>query len=345
MPVLPENPTPNPDRILQSGDSLSAAIAVWEQSLKEAGNTPNTVNAFTADLRLMMRYLGGGRALSGVSTRDLQDFFHWMETERGVPCSPKTYSRRITSVKSFFRRMLETGVLAADPAVPIVQRLVQSPLPEILTYAEARRVLAAARAMRSAPGPAILRGRGGSKTDPNRRPPPGKPLADDRPFTLVSLLLQTGIKKGECTGLRMNHIDSGAGEPCLFIRYGNPRQRFKERKIALSREWVESYARYLEQYAPTDRVFPWSPRRLEYLLEEIGARAGLEKHLSFDMCRWTCAVLDRKRGLEPDKVRQKLGLSRMQWREVGKKIEQLTSAAGETAASDVLYSLSMEDGA
>jgi site-specific recombinase XerD len=324
MALPPEDTASATPRELRDGDSLSAAIAVWEQALKDAGSTPNTVNAFTTDLRLMMHYLGGGRALSSVSTRDLQDFFRWMETERGVPCSPKTYSRRITSVKSFFRFLQEAGSLAADPAAPIIQRLVQSPLPEILAYGEAKRVLASAKAMRAASGQA---------------------QPDDRPFVLVSLLLQTGIKKGECIGLRKNHIDVEAAEPYLFVRYSNPRQRFKERKIALSRDWVESYGRYLEQYAPTDRVFPWSPRRLEYLLEEIGALAKLDKHLSFDMCRWTCAVLDRKRGMDPDSVRQKLGLSRMQWREVGKKIEQLTSAPGETAPPDVLYSLSMENDA
>jgi site-specific recombinase XerD len=309
---------------LRGEDSLSTAIAVWEQSLRAGGNARNTVNAFTTDLRLLLHYLGGGRAVAGISTRDLQDFFRWMETERGVPCSPKTYSRRITSVKSFFRHLTDTGILAADPAAAVVQRLVQSPLPEILTHEEARRVLTAARAMRAAPG--------------QDRP-------DDRPFVLVSLLLQTGIKKGECIGLRMNHVETGGAEPYLFVRYGNPRQRFKERKIALSRDWVDAYARYREQYDPSDRVFPWSPRRLEYLLEEIGSHAGLSKHLSFDMCRWTCAVLDRRRGIEPDAVRQKLGLSRMQWREVGKKIERLMESVQEESPPDVLYSLSMEDAA
>ena len=137
---------------LRGEDSLSAAIAVWEQSLREAGNSRNTVNAFTADLRLLMHYLGSGRPVAGVSTRDLQDFFHWMETERGVPCSPKTYSRRITSIKSFCRYLTEAGIFGSDPAVAVVQRLVQSPLPEILTLEEARRVLAAARAMRATPG-------------------------------------------------------------------------------------------------------------------------------------------------------------------------------------------------
>ncbi|MGB7537237.1 MAG: site-specific integrase [Anaerolineales bacterium] len=324
MPNPPSDPEKQNAHDLREGDSLSTAISIWEQALKESGSTPNTVNAFTGDLRLMMHYLGGGRALSTVSTRDLQDFLHWMETERGVPCSPKTYSRRITSVKSFFRYLAESGTLPADPAAVIVQRLVQSPLPEILTQEEAQRVLVTARAMRSAPGQAGT---------------------DDRPFVLASLLLQTGIKKGECIGLRLPHIEARGADPYLFVRYSNPRQRFKERKIALSRDWVKAYGRYLAQYEPSDRVFPWSPRRLEYLLEEIGAGAKLAKHLSFDMCRWTCAVLDRMRGMEPDSVRQKLGLSRMQWREVGKKIERLIPSGTETPAPDMLYSLSMEDDA
>jgi site-specific recombinase XerD len=324
MPNPPSDPETQNTRGLREGDSLSTGISVWEQALKESGSTPNTVNAFTGDLRLMMRYLGGGRALSTISTHDLQEFLHWMETDRGVPCSPKTYSRRITSLKSFFRYLTEAGTLPADPAAALVQRLVQSPLPEILTHAEARLVLGTARAMRTASGPAG---------------------PDDRPFVLVSLLLQTGIKKGECIGLRRNHIEVGGAEPYLFVRYSNPRQRFKERKIALSRDWVKAYGHYLGQYAPSDRVFPWSPRRLEYLLEEIGAGAKLAKHLSFDMCRWTCAVLDRMRGMEPDSVRQKLGLSRMQWREVGKKIERLSPSGAETPPPDMLYSLSMEDDA
>ncbi len=83
------------------------------------------------------------------------------------------------------------------------------------------------------------------------------------------------------------------------------------------------YREYLGQYHLTDRVFPWSPRQLEYVLEDIGLQAGLAKHLSFDMCRWTCAVRDRQAGMDPDRLREKLGLSRIQWREIGRKIEKL----------------------
>ena len=75
-----------------------------------------------------------------------------------------------------------------------------------------------------------------------------------------------------------------------------------------------------------DQLFPWSPRRLEYLLEDIGEEAGLgSKHLSFDMCRWTCALRDYQSGLEPDKIRQKMGVSKIQWREINLKLRQLNN--------------------
>ena len=108
-----------------------------------------------------------------------------------------------------------------------------------------------------------------------------------------------------------------------FIRYASPANRYKERKLELPEDWISCYTEYLEQYKPIDQLFPWSPRRLEYLLEDIGEEAGLKKHLSFDMCRWTCALRDFENGVEPDRVRQKMGVSKIQWREIHLKLRQL----------------------
>ena len=105
--------------------------------------------------------------------------------------------------------------------------------------------------------------------------------------------------------------------PILYIRYPNLRNRYKERKIALSDDWIKSYKEYSGQYLLTDQIFPWSPRRLEYLLEDLGNDAGLDKHLSFDMCRWTSALMDVSNAVEPEQIRQKLGISKIQWREIG----------------------------
>ena len=92
----------------------------------------------------------------------------------------------------------------------------------------------------------------------------------------------------------------------------------------ISPEVIAAYQEYLAQYQPAEQVFPWSPRRLEYLLEDLGNEAGLDKHLSFDMCRWTCALDDWNSGMEKETLRQKLGISKIQWREVSMKLRQLS---------------------
>jgi integrase/recombinase XerD len=144
-------------------------------------------------------------------------------------------------------------------------------------------------------------------------------------------LLSTGIKKSETLGILLEHLelDSPNG-PQVFIKYPTPANRYKERKLLLPEDWIPAFEEYSAQYQrsdpadhPEEKLFPWSPRRLEYLLEDISNEAGLTKHLSFDMCRWTCALNDYRAGEEPDKIRQKLGVSKIQWRELFIKLKKL----------------------
>lgn len=280
--------------------TLIPAINAWRYYLTDQGNSPHTVKAFTADLTLLATYLPPDRTLGSIATPDLNNFLDWMQKGRGVPCSPKTLSRRITSLKAFFRWLHTKGVLLIDPAEKVLQQSAVSPLPVVLTADEVEAALNAAREFWE------------------------KPPHDPRYLALFSLLINTGIKKSETLGLRLNHIDLEAPNgPTLFIRYASPQHRYKERKIPLPESWVAFYPHYQAKYGLTDRLFPWSPRRLEYLLEDLSQQAGLEKHISFEMCRWTCALRDWVSEVEPDKIRQKLGLSRIQWREVHTKIRHL----------------------
>ena len=279
---------------------LPAAINGWEMFMRDQGRSLHTLKAFLSDVRLLTQFLAPDKSIGAITTDDLNRFFTWLEKERGIPCSPKTLSRRIKSVKSFFRWLHQYGALTIDPAEKVLQRSAISPLPQVLTNDEYEAVLLAA--------------------DRHRRDT--KP--DARYYALVYLLLTTGIKKSECLGIHINHIDLNARNgPHVFIRYASPANRYKERKIDLQEDWILAYKEYLAQYQPADQVFAWSPRRLEYLLEDIGVEAGLTKHLSFDMCRWTCALRDYQSGVEADLVRQKLGVSKIQWRELFIKIRQL----------------------
>ncbi len=279
---------------------LVPALNAWEIYLNDQGCSPNTIKAFRSDVRLLTEVLPLDRTLGTITTADLNNFLAWLEHERGVPCSPKSLARRVTAIKSFFRWLQKGGVLVVDPAEKVVQHSVLSPVPEVLTAAEVDAVLLAADRYRRQTRP------------------------DARPYALLALLLATGIKKSECLGVHINHIDMQTpGEPVLFVRYASPANRYKERKLTLPADWLPAYEEYLAQYNPVDRLFPWSPRRLEYLLEDIGKEAGLTKHLSFDMCRWTSVLQDYVSNVEPEKIRQKLGVSKIQWREIHTKLRQL----------------------
>jgi site-specific recombinase XerD len=283
-----------------SNTLLNPSIKAWESYLYDKGSSPYTVKAFTSDVRLLTKFFPPDKSIGAVTTNDLNRFFEWMEKERDVPCSPKTLARRITSIKAFYRWLTQYGVLVVDPAEKVVQHSVISPLPQVLTEDEVNDVLISADRHRRAEEP------------------------DARPFTLIHLLLITGIKKSECLGVHLNHIDLDTPNgPQVFIRYPSPANRYKERKLLLTEDWLPPYHEYIAQYQPTDRLFPWSPRNLEYVLEDVGKEAGLTKHLSFDMCRWTCALRDFRSGLESEKIRIKLGISKIQWREIGMKLKQL----------------------
>jgi len=286
---------------ITSQTNLPPAIKAWEMFLNDQGRSLNTIKAFLSDVRLLTEFLPPDATLGSISTIDLNRFFDWMEKERSVPCSPKTLARRITSTKSFFRWLHQHGAILIDPAEKVLQRSAISPLPQVLSDDEYQTALLVADRHRR-----------------DRKP-------DARPYTLLYLLLSTGIKKSECLGIHLNHIDlESPSGPQVFIRYASPANRYKERKLAVPDDWIPAYREYLMQYQPVDQFFPWSPRRLEYLLEDIGEEAGFgKKHLSFDMCRWTCAVRDYQSGIEPDSIRQKMGVSKIQWREINFKLRQL----------------------
>ena len=284
--------------------SLRTAMGAFEVYMQQQGFAENTIKAFLSDINILSEFVGVGTAIEAISTQDLNRFTHWLVHERGVPCSPKSLARRVTTLKVFFGWLAESGVLPTDVADPVIHKPVIAPLSEILSEAEVERILGVTQALRHAEEP------------------------DARPHLLVTLLLHTGIKKGECMNIVLNHLDlSDPTQPVLWIRYANPRRRHKERKLRLPVWWPTVLAEYRAQYQPQDALFPCTARNLEYVLTGVAQQADLPHGLSFGMLRWTCAVRDYQAGMPADKQRQKLGISKVTWREVKVKVAKLASPA------------------
>ncbi len=293
---------------LSAGASIQAALGAFEQHMEEEGFSLNTRKAFASDIRLLGGYLGIGQPVGEIGTKNLNDFLSWLVHERGIPCSRKSYARRVTTIKVFFGWLYESGVLPADPSTAVIQISVSSPLPVVPSDEELLWALQVTEAIRT--------GEGDEK-------------ADARPHLLLTLLLKTGIKKGEAMAIALNHIDRD-DPPFLFIRYKNPRMRYKERKISLEPAWLEVLDEYMEQYKPTDTLFTCTARNLEYILSDVGEAAGLSQgRLSFENLRWASALADYRSGVEPYEIRQRLGLSPVTWRETKKKLDRLRERQGE----------------
>jgi integrase/recombinase XerD len=125
-----------------------------------------------------------------------------MEMNVPFPAAPRPNTG--SSTKSFFRWLNQYGVLLIDPAEKVLQRSAVSPLPQVLSDNEYQAALLAA--------------------DRHRRS--GKP--DARPYTLLNLLLTTGVKKSECLGIHINHFDlDSKNGPIVFIRYASPANLIK----------------------------------------------------------------------------------------------------------------------
>jgi integrase/recombinase XerD len=308
QPLIPESELPPVEGQtmppVTADASIQAALGAFETHMRDEGFAINTLKAFASDVRLLGKFLGLGQSIGEIGTKDLNDFLNWLLYERGVPCSPKSYARRVTTLKVFFSWLHECGALPDDPAAAVIQHSVRSPIPTLPTEADIDKAVEVSQRLRTADG--------------DKKP-------DARPHLLLTLLLKTGIKKGEAMTMVPNHIDtSRPNEPMLFVRYANPRLRYKERRLPLDPEWLEVLDEYLAQYTPPDTLFTCTARNLEYVLSDVGEAAGLEQGaLSFENLRWMSALRDFKAGEEPDEIRQKLGLSKITWRETKAKLERL----------------------
>jgi integrase/recombinase XerD len=298
LPLLPTEDGQNPPITRKS--PLHEAFVPFQQYLRHQGKTKHTIVAFTSDLNLLAEYAGRTTPLKNFTTNYLNEFLDWMERDRGVPCSRKTYARRVTTLKVFFEYLYLVEVLRANPAKALVQRSGSAPPPFVLSPEQIIAVLSETTHRRYADKP------------------------DARPDLLVRLLLDTGIKKGEVMALTPASIDRSLTPPVLEVRHDSPRNKYRERDIPLDPEWVAVLDEYLEQYTPNEVIFDCTSRNLEYILRDVGEAAGIEGWLlSFASLRWTSALRDLLDGMDPELVREKQGLSKVSWYETHAKLKAL----------------------
>lgn len=186
---------------------LSDAQGKFKDFLREKGHSTSTIVAYSKDIEQLVDFLTGlGRVNVGEITKeDLEAFLGKMQKEG---YTPKSISRKINSTRTFYRFMKLNQMVVEDPSLLVAHPKYQLAPPRILTPTEYRALRDAAR-------------------------------NDPRMSAIIELLLQTGIRIGELTALKLSDIQKDSLHvPSI--------EKHEERLVPLNKRAQEALSKYLE---------------------------------------------------------------------------------------------------
>jgi len=258
---------------LEPDSSLELARAWYRRELEQARRPQNTIESYCYDL-VKLQERTGPKPINRITRSDIADFLGRANTRT-------TRKRRLTSVRRFFRYLIEDArVLTDDPTEGFYPHAIQLRSPVPLFAEEQERLLRAA--------------------------------AEDEPWSLpaIWLMMRLGLSRGELLALRRDHIDLEDPErPVVYVFYEDVTKRGKERKLAADAEFAAIYREYLEVASPVDRLFPYGFQAVNGMVERVRRAAGITKEVTPSTLRHTFAVERAKDGADEEQLLALLGLA------------------------------------
>lgn len=186
---------------------LNDASSEFKNFLSQKGHSNSTIVAYGKDIDQLVGYLIKLQKAypQEVSKEDLNAFLQSLSTQG---YTPKSVSRKINSTRTFYRFLKVNEYVTDDPSLLVEHPKYQLAPPRILTPTEYRALRDAAR-------------------------------NDVRMSAIIEILLQTGIRIGELTNLRLSDINRDS----LKIR---PFEKHEERLVPLNKRAQEALQRYLD---------------------------------------------------------------------------------------------------
>lgn len=231
----------------------------------ECSLSRNTLESYSSDIELFVRYLSGGKKNTNISPANIStaDIYKFIQFQRAKGFSTNTITRRIVALRMFFKFLVAEGHLKKDPSIMVDKPKPWQRLPDTLSYAQIESILNAC------------------KTD--------KPL-DIRNKAILEILYATGARVSEVTNLKIRDINLDAG----YIRcFG---KGSKERIVPIGEEAQDSIKKYFQEVRPLF-VKPTSPENvflsrhgrllgrdmvwkiLRYYARQAGVKGRIHPHL------------------------------------------------------------------
>jgi site-specific recombinase XerD len=189
--------------------NLLDAQAKFTENLRANGKAHATVIAYSKDIEQLADFLSkrSKTLLSEVVPEDLEAFKELLKKQR---YTSKSISRKINSIKAFFRFCVSEGLVEGNPTQEISQPKFDQTPPRILSRLEYRALRDSCR-------------------------------ADARMHAIVEILLQTGMRISELAYLQLTDID--LERELIYIQAQNSREA---RRIPLNAAAKKSILDYLK---------------------------------------------------------------------------------------------------
>ncbi len=252
----------------------------------EKGLAKNTIEAYSRDLNRFLDHLKakGVQDPLHVGKFDVRGFLLVLKRQ-GL--STKTIMRNLVAIRTFFRFLVQEGILEVNPVEELEFPKVAKTLPDILTLKEVEELL----------------------EQPDIQSPLGV-----RDRAMLEVLYATGMRVSELTRLPMNHVNLEGG---YVLVYG---KGSKERVVPLGSEAMKWVALYLKtargRFAKgkeSNSLFisrlgkGMSRQRFWRKLKEYGRRAGIRKRITPHLLRHSFASHLLERGADLRSVQIMLG--------------------------------------
>jgi len=253
----------------------------------ERGLSPNTVEAYYRDTLEFLRFLSGRRTDVRNAGRDnINAFIQFLYEDR----SPRTVSRKIVTLRTLFRFLLQDGYVEHDPTETLETPKNWKTLPRYLSQEEVERLL--------------------------EQPDTARVLGL-RDRTMMEVLYATGLRVSELVNIREKEVNIeigvistvGKGSKERFVPLGETARDYirlyRENSLPALRKKRPS----LSHLFMSQKGTPVSRQHFWLLIKKYGRKAGIKAALSPHVLRHSFATHLLENGADLRSVQMMLGHS------------------------------------
>jgi site-specific recombinase XerD len=236
---------------VESTDMAYQIIKSFEYKLKSDNKSIYTIIAYTKDIEQFLDFCENSRKkpFEKISSDDIEAF---IQDRKKKGYTLKSISRKLNSIKTFFRFAIENKHIEENPSSKISHPKLETQAPRILTTQEYRALRDACR-------------------------------KDQRLYSIVELLIQTGMKIGELCRLELNDIIYKGQIPSkLRIK---KYESSHEREVPLNEpasQAIKDYLKIRPKFDGKETLFltktgnPLLMRNIRFYLDRAFKKAGIK---------------------------------------------------------------------